>query len=93
MYYHGKERINELIHERANARRERANARQTNWEAWTAYVPFDEWLRYAKGVDDWHSLKPYRRYDYYLEYQIECIRHGLEFQCPKMFGLYNTLMG
>lgn len=91
MYYHGKELIDKLIRDRANERRARRNERRTNMDAWTGWVPFDQWLLYAKGVEDWHSLKPYRLYDWYNEYQLECLRNGLEYQAPTTYGLYNTL--
>lgn len=91
MSYYGKDFVKSLILERAKARREREINRVYNEGATRLYIPYSEWLRYAKGVTDWHDLRPYKLWDYYNEYQLECLKYQLEYEHPSIYGLYNTL--
>ena len=83
--------IREIIRGRAVARRKRAKERATNEEARRVFVPFEEWLKFVKGCSDWRQLKPYRRWDYFNEYQLDCLSCRLEYSNPRLYNIYDPL--
>lgn len=75
----------------ARAKRARLEARRTNEDAKRPYVPFAEWLFYAKGIGDYRTMKRYNLWDAFNEYQLECLKLNLEFETGEKYNLYNTI--
>ena len=91
MFYYKENFVQWLIRERAQARRDRHNYNGTNADALRPYLPFPEWLRFMRSVEDWHAVKPYKLWCYFTEYQVDCVSASLEWEDPKQYGLYNCL--
>lgn len=92
MSHYSKEFVNQIIRDRAIARRERRDRRATNPEALRVFVPFRQWLRHVKGIEDPASLSRYRLWENFNEYQLDCVRFGLDSENPRNYDLYNTLI-
>lgn len=91
MSHYDKQFVQKIINDRAEARRDRDSRRALNPDALRSFIPFREWLYFAKGIADWRQLKPYRLWDCYNEYQLDCVKSNLEYENPNHYGLYNTL--
>lgn len=77
---------------RAKEKRDRLASRRMNSDATQVAVKFPDWLRYKKSVANWRELKPYQRWDYFNEYQMDCVRNGVEYENPVIYGLYDTIL-
>ncbi len=92
MSHYDKSFVDQIIRERAKARRERAERRTVNPFASRLYVPFEEYLRLAHGIDDWHTVRRYKLWELFNDYQCVCASVHLEWESPTKYGLYNTLL-
>lgn len=91
MSHYSKEFVKSIIRDRANARRERDHQREINLYAQQVYVPFKEWLYYTEGIVDWRQLRKWDLRNYFCDYQLDCLRHELEWEHPQNYGLTNVL--
>lgn len=91
MSHYDKSYVTKIIYERAAARRERARLR-SNVDALQVYVPFQEYLKYAYGIEDWRTVRRYKLWEYYNDYQCICAGLKLDWESPTVYGLYNTLL-
>ena len=80
-----------LIRQRTEAKAARRRERRNPY-ATRAHMPFSEWLFFVHQIDDWKSIRPYKRWELYNSYQIDCITHGLEFEQCEQFGIFNPLI-
>lgn len=84
--------VHTIIRENARKKREREAARRFRPDAVQSWVKFSDWLLYTHGIVDWKEVKQYTLYELFLDYELECLRNGMEYEHPKMYGLYNTLL-
>ncbi len=87
MYY-----VPQIIRDRAKARREREAARRLNEDAIQSWVKFPDWLLYTHGIVDWEQLKGFALRELYLDYELECLKNGMEYDHPKIYGLKSSIM-
>lgn len=81
-----------IIRQRAAAKREREESRRFREDAAQDWVRFPDWLLYTHGITDWKEVERYTLYNLFLDYELECLINGMEYEHPKIYGLYNTLM-
>lgn len=80
-----------LIRTRSEEKRERERSRALRSDATRSWVPFTEYLHY-RGAEDWKKLGKYQLTSYYLDYELECLRCGMEYEHPKLYGVTVSLM-
>ena len=71
----------------ARLKREREYQRAINRDATISRVPFPDWLRKVHGVTDWHDLKRYDLWSYYLDYRADCAGSNMPFDHASLYGL------
>lgn len=81
-----------IIRQRAKEKREREAHRAFRADATRDWVPFPEYLKFAKGVDNWRKLGSYKLNEYYMDYELECLIAGMEYEHPKLYGVKMSLM-
>lgn len=84
--------IEYIKRQRMKEREERAQKRAFRSDAPRGWVPFKEYLEHAKGVLDWRKLGKYELTNNYLDYELECLRNGMEYEHPKIYGITVSLM-
>lgn len=79
--------IERLIFARAQARADLIGGTCSNGYALRDAVPFAEWLLHVHGIGDWREIKPYKRGLLYGDYRVDCVRHGMMYENPKVYGV------
>lgn len=82
--------VTALILQRTREKRNR-EAERSNHDATQAWVPFTDWLRCKLGVSDWHTLRKHDLWEKFNEYQVDCLSNRMDYECPQLYGLRNTL--
>jgi hypothetical protein len=43
-------------------------------------------------VEDWQKLGKYELNNYYLDYELDCLRCGMDYEHPKLYGIKVSIM-